>query len=256
MCYNFTMQEKLFYLNSKGEKLCAVLSGPAEDLDRPIIVLCHGFAASKESGSVSAIESALNSKAISTFKIDLYGHGESEGKFENVTVTEAVDDIIRAINYLKSKGYSKVGLAATSFSGLAGAIAAAKNHDLFVLVLKSPVSDYTEILNKDFGEAGLLKWKHEGISQRHGKDIKYSFVLDAEKNNGYEAGKKIYVPTLIVHGDADEVVPVEQSKKLASIIPGCNLEIIKGANHRYTTPGTFDIMISTIINFIVGGLNN
>lgn len=239
-------------MNSRGEKLCAVLSGPADDLDKPIIILCHGFNSSKESKSMLGLEKALNAKDVSTFRIDLYAHGESEGKFEDITISEAADDVLRAVNYLKSKGYGKVGLVGSSFGGLAAILAASKTHDLFVLALRSPVSDYMGLLMKGWGESGLLKWKHEGVAQKYNKDLKYSFVLDAEKNIGYNVASKIFVPTLIVHGDADERVPVEQSKKLAGLIPGSRLEIIPGCDHRYTNPEHFNKMISTITDFVVG----
>ena len=245
------MQEKLFYLNSKGEKLCAVISKPAEDFKAPIIILCHGFDSSKEARSVLALEKELNVKNLNTFRIDLYAHGESDGKFENITVSEAVDDILRAISFLKSQGFAKVGLVGSSFGGLAAILAAAKSHDLFVLALRSPASDLNELLLNDWGEAGLLKWKHEGVSQNHNKDLKYNFVLDAQKNIGYEVAGKIFVPTLIVHGDADQRVPINQSQQLASLIPGCHLEIIKDADHSYTKPEFFDIMINKIVNFII-----
>lgn len=43
--------------------------------------------------------------------------------------------------------------------------------------------------------------------------------------------EEISAPTLIVHGSEDASVPVEQSKTLASRIPGARLEIIDGADH-------------------------
>lgn len=245
------MQTKLFYLNSKGEKLCAVLTDPGDNADKPIMVLCHGFASSKESKSITALEESYNGRGVSTFKIDLFAHGESQGKFEDLTVTEAVDDILRAISFLKSKGYRHVGLLGSSFGGLAANIAASKSHDLFALILKSPVSDYLELFLNEYGEGGIMKWKHEGVSLRHGRNLKYAFFEDAVKYSGYETGKKIMVPTLIIHGDRDNVVPVEQSKKLAAIIPGCRLEIISGAGHRYSeAPEHFEQMVGAALGFV------
>ncbi|MAZ26151.1 MAG: alpha/beta hydrolase [Cytophagaceae bacterium] len=44
--------------------------------------------------------------------------------------------------------------------------------------------------------------------------------------------KKFDVPTLIIHGDADEVVPIEPSaKQAAKIVPHGQLEVIKDAPH-------------------------
>ena len=44
--------------------------------------------------------------------------------------------------------------------------------------------------------------------------------------------KKITVPTLVIHGDSDAIVPFEHSgKRTASAIPGAKLVVIKGAPH-------------------------
>jgi len=40
-------------------------------------------------------------------------------------------------------------------------------------------------------------------------------------------------PVLVVHGDADAVVPVERGPELAAAIPGARLEILEGAGHLF-----------------------
>jgi 3-oxoadipate enol-lactonase len=41
------------------------------------------------------------------------------------------------------------------------------------------------------------------------------------------------VPTLVIHGDADQVVPIDRGRELASRIPGARLEVIPGGGHNY-----------------------
>ena len=81
--------------------------------------------------------------------------------------------------------------------------------------------------------------------------MKHTFFDDIKNNNGYEAAKKITIPTIIVHGDTDELVPIEQSRKTAKLIDNCRLEIIKGADHGYTKPEHFEKMIELISGFVV-----
>jgi hypothetical protein len=99
-------------------------------------------------------------------------------------------------------------------------------------------------------------WKEKGFvsfTNGNGRErrLNYSFYEDAEKIKGYESAKKIKLPALIVHGDKDEAVPVEQSKKTASLIENCGLEIIKGADHRYSNPEHFEKMLDLISQFII-----
>jgi pimeloyl-ACP methyl ester carboxylesterase len=46
---------------------------------------------------------------------------------------------------------------------------------------------------------------------------------------------QIAVPTLVIHGDQDQTVPVEMGRELASLIPGARLEILAGAKHNFIT---------------------
>jgi pimeloyl-ACP methyl ester carboxylesterase len=43
------------------------------------------------------------------------------------------------------------------------------------------------------------------------------------------------VPALLIHGDVDRLVPVENARRLAGAIPGARLEVIAGASHLFMT---------------------
>jgi pimeloyl-ACP methyl ester carboxylesterase len=53
--------------------------------------------------------------------------------------------------------------------------------------------------------------------------------------NSYLRLPRINVPTLVVHGDEDRLIPLQNGKVVASRIPGARLEIIRGAGHILTT---------------------
>jgi len=221
------------------------------------VVLCHGFTTNKESETYLLLEKELNEKGIAVFRFDFFGHGESEGKFENITISEALDDTLRAIDFLKEQGYSKIGLFGSNFGGMAALLAAAKSPELFVLALKAPVSDYLGQITAKEDKVNVEEWKEKGFvphqSSRMGlQKLNYSFFEDAGKTSGFEAAKKINIPTLIVHGSQDKVVPVEQSKKTCSLIENCRLEIIEGAGHKFSNPGEFEKAVKLIVEFIAG----
>ena len=48
-----------------------------------------------------------------------------------------------------------------------------------------------------------------------------------------EALGSLHVPTLVVHGDADRLVPVEGGRATAAAIPGARFEIVEGMGHDY-----------------------
>lgn len=254
-----TMEEKLYFKNSKELNLCGILSDPTSDKEKPIIIFCHGFSTSKNSHTYVKLQKILSRHQISTFRFDFFGHGESDGKFEDITISKAVDDVLSAIRFLKKIGYPKIGLVGSSFGGIASIMAASKTNDLFILALKSPVSNYEEKEYATKSKEELEEWKNKGYKyyvSGDGRKLKlnYTFFEDFKDNNGYEAAKKIQIPTLIVHGDKDESVSIEQSKKTVSLIENCKLEIIEGADHRYSKPEDFEKMMDLISKFIIENL--
>jgi len=250
------MKTKLHFENIQGDRLCGILSNPSGKTEEPMVIMCHGFSTGKDGRTNSLMEEILNNHNISTFRFDFFGHGESEGLFEEVTISEAVDDVQRALTYLQNLGYTLFGLMGSSFGGIVSILAASDRDEFDVLALKSPVSDYMGLLiAKDHG-LNIDTWKEKGSIPVTGADgqnlrLNYSFYEDAEKIRGFEAVKEIRIPTLIVHGDEDETVPLEQSKISASLMPNCRLEIIQGADHIYSQPRHFEKMIDLLSQFII-----
>ncbi|MCK4540579.1 alpha/beta fold hydrolase [Candidatus Parcubacteria bacterium] len=254
------MQKKIHFNNTKGDRLSGIISNPTDDTSRPVIILCHGFTTSKDNFTNSNLERILNKSSISTFRFDFFGHGESEGLFEDITISEAVDDIVNAIKYLKSKSYSKIGLVGSSFGGIASIMTASKTDDLFLLALKAPVSNYKERDIEIKGENFINDWKEKGhriyVSGNGNKHkLNFTFCEDYDNNNGYEAAKKIKIPTLIVHGDKDESVPIEQSRKIVALIQNSELVEIKDGGHQFNNPGEFNKMLDLISSFIIKQCN-
>ncbi len=250
------MEQKVYFTNSDGVKLCGVLNNPSGNTKRPIIILAHGFSTHKNSDTYTTISERLAKHKISSFRFDFYGHGESSGNFEDITISEAVDDVLQAIKYIKKLGYDRIGLIGSSFGGIASIIAASRSCDLFVLALKSPVSNYIEKENETKSKMELEEWKSKGYRyyiSGDGRELKlnYNFYEDFKNNDGYIAAKKIRIPTLIVHGDEDDIVPYKQSVKTCKIISDCKLHTVKGANHRYEDPKHREEMFQKIVEFVV-----
>ncbi len=86
------------------------------------------------------------------------------------------------------------------------------------------------------------------IKKRNGYNKKAFYQhKKAIKNSGsrYSKLKKIKTPTLIIHGSDDPLVKASHSKKMASLIHGCKLYIIKGMGHDFNK--NFKNRINSII---------
>ena len=65
----------------------------------------------------------------------------------------------------------------------------------------------------------------------------------------YEELDKITAPVLILHGDADRLIPVENGKMLANRIKGSEIFIVSGAGHLYVTEAQ-ETVDEKVIDFI------
>jgi dipeptidyl aminopeptidase/acylaminoacyl peptidase len=250
------MLEKIFFKSSAGTGICGILSGPVPTGKVPAAVLCHGFATGKDSRTYVRLEKILNDAGVAALRFDFFGHGESGGDLADITVSEAADEAVRALAFMRSRGYVPLGLMGSSFGGLAAVLAAAGTPDLACLALKSPVSDYLARLIADRDGQSLESWRSRGsiaLTDDEGSALRlnYSFYEDAEAARGYDVAPRISAPALIVHGAADETVPVNQSRRMASVLPRGRLVIVPGADHRYSREKDFEIMLERISGFLI-----
>ena len=57
--------------------------------------------------------------------------------------------------------------------------------------------------------------------------------------------QSLTVPTLVIHGDADRLVPPEFGRRTAAVIPGARFEMVEGMGHDYP-PQYWDRMVQLI----------
>lgn len=258
------MKEKVWFKNSKGDKLCAILSNPTNDKDELVVIIAHGFSSSKNTDSYELFEKLFNKHEISVFRFDFWGHGESDGEFSDITISEAVDDVKNAISFLKKLGYSNIGLVGSSFGGMASILTAASSKDVKILGLRAPISDYLAHLIAKHSKTEIDDWKKTGylywilgkkkrpagyIAAK--KKLNYSFFEDSKKYDGHKEATKITIPTIIVHGAKDITVPLDQSKQTSKEIKDCTLKIYPESNHWFNHGNDKEEAIKAIIDFFV-----
>jgi pimeloyl-ACP methyl ester carboxylesterase len=251
------MEKKIVLEGSPSEKTSAVLAISERPTDR-LILLCHGFMSSKESSTNRALTERLLPQNIATLRFDLFGHGESDGPFEKLTLSRCLSQAERLLTWCKENGYLQIGLVGSSFGGLVAIHVAAKYPELFAIALKCPVSDYPPIWRARLGEGGMAFWKKSGMlsfSTPEGKArLEYSFYEDLLKYNTYRDAAQIQSPTLILHGEADEYVPFDQSLRLFDTLRLTHdrkkMEAIPGADHAFSKPEDFEKMIEQITEWI------
>jgi non-heme chloroperoxidase len=78
----------------------------------------------------------------------------------------------------------------------------------------------------------------------------YDCVKAFSEDDFTEDLKKIDVPTLFIHGDADQIVPIEDASVLAvKLVKGAQLKIIPGAPHGLCTTDA-DVINKELLAFL------
>ncbi len=242
------MEHKIFF-DSKFGRVCGILKKYS---GKVAVIICHGLTSSKDSKTGTALRNTLAKDGITSLSIDLYGHGESEGKIEELTVSKAVESVIGAYEYLKQKGYDKISLVGSSFSGVVCLVAATKL-DLIAMVLKCPVFDYPQLLTDRTEEDEIAKWKKTGFREMFNVKFWYELYEDATKIHIMETAKKVTCPTLFIHGSGDKLVPPSHSEDAFNTISSKEkkLHIIKGADHFFIHEKHFNEVIKESHDWLV-----
>ena len=242
-----------------GQQTSVVLAQPSEPTKKGqraprIVLLIHGFMSDKDSETNIELTKRLLPKGIATVRLDLFGHGQSAGPFQSLTLSRCLHQVEGLIAWIKEKGYEEIALVGSSFGGLIAIHTAAKHKELVRLVLKCPVSNYPPLWETPLGKAGMDDWKTRGVfafifDEKRAK-LEYRFYEDLLKVNTYADAATIKTPTLIVHGDADDDVPVDQSIRLFDTLriprPQKELVLVSGADHGFSKPEDFNQMIDEI----------
>ena len=249
------MEEALTFHDRHGHGIAAILSMPDVPTTR-LAVLCHGFLSGKNSTTNKTLTRLLNEQGIATFRFDFFGQGDSDGPFEKLTTTLAVQQAQAALDLVAARGYDRIGLVGSSFGGLVAILTAAQRHDIACLALKCPVVDFAEELRLTLGPEELARWQTTNTIPNilGGPDrvrLRYAFYEDCLRQIAYGPAERITAPTLIVQGEQDECVPVHQSRRLRDALRGLKrLDLLPGADHQFTRVDDFHQMTTSISDWL------
>lgn len=233
-----TMSElmtKRVELNSGGYRLSGELNDPGGKA--PLVVLCHGIPISRPDPSdpgYPAFARELAGHGYATLFVNFRGTGSSEGDFCMGGWYEDVEATMRRARELASgrggifmAGFSAGAALAIHYAaehkgidGVAAFAAAARLTEVFP---RKNILTYLEMAR----EVGIIRQMQFPPSPDW-------FYEDLERNDAVRFVPAVSpIPLLIVHGDADETVSVEQGRALfeAAGEPK-GLRILPGGSHR------------------------
>jgi pimeloyl-ACP methyl ester carboxylesterase len=115
---------------------------------------------------------------------------------------------------------------------------AAERHLTGLRAWGSPASYEVARITADAHAAFDRCWDPEGRARQA--------AAVASSPSRMEGLRALRVPTLVVHGDADRLVPLVAGQATAEVIPGARLEIVEGMGHDYP-PEHWTCMVELIV---------
>ena len=109
----------------------------------PMVVLCHGFMGNKDGALENRIANLLSERGIASIRFDFNGHGQSEGRFQDMTVPNEIVDAKKVIDYVSALPYvSSVAISGHSQGGVVAAMTAGElgSDKIKAVVLLAPAA--------------------------------------------------------------------------------------------------------------------
>lgn len=201
----------------------------------PAVIISHGFGGSHRSGAQYA--RALAERGYVVYCFDFCGGSpgsRSDGStlemslFTEQADLEAVIAMVRALDYVDADNLFLLG---TSQGGAVSALAAAaRPQDIRGMVLLYPAFVMVDEANARFQSATDIPETYFFMWMEVGRAY-FEPLLDYDI---YAAIAAYANDVLLIHGDADSIVPLSYSERAAEVYPSARLLTIPGAGHGFS----------------------
>ena len=229
----------------------------------PMVIFCHGFSGTKDGPLFELVADTLQAHGIASIRFDFNGHGESEGKFKDMTVPNEIEDAKKVVEYVRDLKYvSTIAIGGHSQGGVVAAMTAGQLSEELgepafkAVALMAPAA----VLRDDAIRGNTMGKQYDpfdpgeyvelwGGLKLGGEYIRTSFSLPI-----YETAAKYQGPALIIHGNGDRVVPYTYGERFHQIWPKSELVIQEYFDHGFSQNvyRTTDIVSDYLIKQLKG----
>ena len=251
---------------------------------KPILIFCHGYKGFKDWGSWNLMAKTFAKIGFCFIKFNFSHNGGTAKQpidfpdleaFGNNNFTKELDDLDTVIswvhnNYSSNKGIdiTNISLLGHSRGGGIVSIKAEEDSRIKNIITLASVSNYKI---RFFSGKDLEEWQRKGVvfvkNGRTKQDMPHyfqfyeDFIQNEKRLTIKRAVTNIKIPYLIIHGNQDPTVLVEEAKILHKWNPESTLKIIEGANHVFNTSHPWEKKelseeLSQVCDLIIGFLEN
>lgn len=228
---------------------------PASSSQSPCIIVCHGMPAGprpvaagvddqgNDGLSYEEIAQLFSGLGIATVIFNFRGTGASTGDYHPMGWVEDLQQVITWVQGRPEIDSARLGIMGSSMGAVIAIKVASGRDDIRFLVTYASPSSISRPVDVS---AQIDRYRVLGIITTMGfPDNAEEWAQEFENiDPGYHIGKVTSDHVLLVHGDADDVVPVDALTELFGLAPPhAELRIVKGAGHRFRSePRSIEII--------------
>ncbi|MCJ7781382.1 MAG: alpha/beta hydrolase [Acidimicrobiia bacterium] len=210
----------LWIAGTNGKRLHAwwiPADGPA-----PVVIVLHGW--SGNSGDMLPIGPGLLESGFHALFLDARKHGKSDDE-DFMSMPRFAEDLEAAIgSMLERDDVTGIGVIGHSVGAAAAIYAAARNPAIDAVVAVAAFAHPAEMMRENFPFPMPVTWAILHVVERM---IGHRYDDIAPRNRIAD----VEVPVMLMHGDADRVIPFQDSIDLRDRLPGSQLVIVPGGTH-------------------------
>lgn len=235
---------------AEGKPILMDLTYKTSNDDAPMVIFVHGFKGFKDWGTHNLVAEYFVGQGFRFLKFNFSHNGTTPenpvdfvdlGAFGDNTFTKEFEDLDQVITFACSgkefRAPESVSLLGHSRGGGISIIQAAKDPRIDKLVTWASISNFSSLWKAEDED----EWRKKGVIYSYNTrtkqytPLKIDLLHDLEKHpRSYDillAASHIDKPWLIIHGDQDENVLLDQAENLKERSANAELFIVPHANH-------------------------
>ncbi len=213
----------------------------------PGIVFLHGLMSDRNGTKALALADHCAKTGQACVRFDMFGHGESSGRFQDGSISRWTEDAVEVITQLTEGPQILVGSSMGGWVMLCAALACPDRVAGIVGIAAAP--DFTEdLMWAGFSQTERDQIQDEGVLEVQSEydespyPIGYHLIEDGRENLLLRQSISISCPVRLIHGQKDTAVPWETSMRIAKKITSDDVSVllVKNGDHRLSEPGDID----------------
>lgn len=216
-----------------------ILSGTLPgDAIKAMVIACHGFRGGKENGGrIGSLGGKLTAHGFGLLAFDFRGTGESSGSFTDMTVSAQAADLQQVISWVEYTYKVPPIVLGRSLGGSTALTAASNDERLAAMVLWSTPIKVRETFAAILGPLAdeMAAGKTITIQDDYSTyQLGSGFWMDLDNHNFERCLQQSGAnPLLVIHGEADEIVSLNNAMIVKKAVPSAQLITVPGADHKF-----------------------